>query len=57
VKIYNSAGKLLVNYDTLAEQGIALVVDVKRLSQGIYTILFTNKIRGSTSKGRFAVIR
>ena len=57
VKIYNSAGRLMENYDTLAEQGIALVIDVKRLSQGIYTILFTNKVRGSTSKGRFAVIR
>jgi hypothetical protein len=43
VKIYNSAGKLLENYDTQAEQGIALVVDVKRLSQGIYTILFIKK--------------
>lgn len=57
VRIYGSSGMLLENYDLQAEHGIALIIGVKRLPPGIYTIVFTNKISGSTSKGRFAVIR
>lgn len=57
IKIYSQNGKLLSDYNTEAEPDIALPIDIKGFSSGVYSILFTNTKSMISSKGRFVVIK
>ena len=45
------------DYNTEAVQGVPLSIDIKGLSGGIYTVIFTNKSIESLCRGRFMVIK
>jgi hypothetical protein len=57
VKIYSDSGKLLSDYNTEAEQGVPLPVDIKGLASGTYSVIFTNKLSKVFCKSRFVVIK
>ena len=57
VKIINPAGKLVSEYITESVQGIPVLVDIKMLPSGTYTIVFTNTITRTSFHGRFVVIK
>ena len=57
VKIINPAGKLVSEYITESVQGIPVLVDIKMLPSGTYTIVFTGITTRTSFKGRFVVIK
>lgn len=57
VRIYSQSGKLLSDYNTEAEQGVPLPINIKGLAGGTYTVIFTNILSKASSRGRFVVIK
>lgn len=57
VKIINLSGRLLSDYNTEVFQGVPLRIDVKNLSVGIYSIIFTYADSKISSRARFIVIK
>ena len=57
VRIYNQAGMLLSDYDTIADQGFPLKIPISGLASGIYSIVFTNKVTRVSERARFMVIK
>jgi hypothetical protein len=57
VKIINLSGMLMADYNTVAILGVPLLIDIKRLSGGTYTVVFTNPVSKSSYCGRFVVIK
>ena len=57
VRIINQSGKLMSDYNTTAFQGIPLVIDLKSLAAGIYTVVFSDVSAGTSFFGRFVVIK
>jgi hypothetical protein len=57
VRIYNNLGKLISDYDTEAEQGIPIPIDITGFSNGTYSVIFTSKLSKATCRGRFVVIK
>jgi hypothetical protein len=56
VRIYGQSGMLLSDYNTEAEQGIPLSIDIKGFASGTYNVVFTNKLSKASCRGRFVVI-
>ena len=56
VRIYNMSGMLLSDINTVSEKGIPLLIDIRRLPGGVYSVVFTNKLTGVSNRGRFVVI-
>jgi len=48
---------LMADYNTVAILGVPLLIDIKRLSGGTYTVVFTNPVSKSSYCGRFVVIK
>jgi hypothetical protein len=57
VKIINPSGMLTTSYNTEAFKGVPVTIDLRRLSGGTYTVVFTNLISKRTCRGRFIVIK
>jgi hypothetical protein len=57
VRIINQAGALISEYNIEAIQKVPVMLDVKTLAAGIYTVLFSNFNRSRLSCGRFVVIK
>ena len=57
VRIINQVGMLISDYTTETVQGIPIVINVKSLSAGIYTVVFTNTVNRTSFYGRFVVIK
>jgi hypothetical protein len=57
LRIINQAGMLISDYKTEVVQGIPVLIDVKSLSPGAYTLIFTNTVSGTAFHGRFVVIK
>lgn len=56
-KIYNSTGKLVNDYDIIAEMNLPVKADISRLLPGIYHIIFKHRLTGQSLSGRFVVVR
>lgn len=56
VRIYNLSGMLLSDLNTVSEKGIPLLIDIRGLPGGTYSVIFTNKLTGASGRGRFVVI-
>jgi hypothetical protein len=56
IRIYNMSGMLLSDLNTVSEKGIPLLIDIRRLPGGVYSVVFTNKLTGASDRGRFVVI-
>lgn len=57
VVIINQSGMLMSEYNTEAIKGVPVKIDIKRLSGGIYTIVFTNTVTKTSCRTRFVVIK
>ena len=57
IRIFNQAGTLLSDYITETIPGVHVKIDVKRLTVGIYTVVFTNTDKKISCYGRFIVIK
>ena len=57
VRIINQSGMLMSDYKTEAANGVPLLIDVKSLSAGTYTVVFTNTVSRTSFLGRFVVIK
>ena len=57
IKLISQSGKLLMDFDTEVFQGTPLTIDVRRLSSGTYSVVFTSSAKGITYVGRFIVIK
>jgi Protein of unknown function (DUF3244). len=57
LRIINQAGMLVSDYNTEVIQGIPVLIDVKSLSSGTYTVVFTDTLSGTIFNGRFVVIK
>jgi hypothetical protein len=57
VRIIDQSGKLMSDYKTEAANGVPLLIEVKSLSAGTYTIVFTNTVSRTSFFGRFVVIK
>lgn len=56
-KIYNTAGKLLIDYVIIAEMNTPAGIDISRLTSGVYYIVFSHRLSGRSLSGRFVVVR
>jgi Zinc carboxypeptidase. len=56
VKVFNSLGKKMADYQDFANEDIPLVYNVQGLASGWYSVMITNDISGSVSRGRFVVV-
>jgi hypothetical protein len=57
VRIINQTGALISDYTTQVVQGIPIIMDIKSLAAGIYTVVFSDFNRSHLSLGRFVVIK
>lgn len=57
LKIINTEGMLVSNYNTEVVQGVPVRIDVKSLSAGTYTVVLRNMITRTTFRGRLIVIK
>jgi hypothetical protein len=57
IRIINESGILLSEYNVEITKGTPVIIDLKRMSEGIYTIVFTNTDTRSSFHGRFVVIK
>jgi predicted deacylase len=57
LKIVNLTGVIVMDYNVEVSKGIPLLIDLKSLPEGIYTIIFRNIITPGTSSNRFIVIK
>jgi murein tripeptide amidase MpaA len=56
IKVFNSLGKLMADYQDFANEDTPLVFDVQGLAAGWYSIMITNGFSGIIDRGRFVVI-
>jgi hypothetical protein len=56
VKIYNSAGLMLADYHENTIEDTPLVIDVKDLRAGVYSLVITNVATNITDKSKFVVV-
>ena len=57
VRIINQSGKLISDYNTEVSKGVPLILDVKGLLDGSYSVVFTNTVSKTVFTGRFIVIK
>jgi hypothetical protein len=57
VKIISQSGSLMSEYNTEYTQGVPLLIDIKRLSGGTYSVVFANTVKRISCRGRFIVIK
>ena len=57
VRLYNSLGYLLTDYEEKSAEGFPLRIDVSNLPAGVYTVIITNKATGYSDWSRFVVVR
>jgi hypothetical protein len=56
VNVYNSLGMKVLDYQTVTIEDIPLIIDLSRLSGGVYTAIIRNPSNGLISKARFIVV-
>jgi uncharacterized membrane protein len=56
VKIFNSLGKEIADYQDFAYEDTPLVYNVQGLASGWYSVVITNNISGIIDRGRFVVV-
>ena len=57
IRIINMAGMTLSDYDAEVIPETPLLIDIHTMSEGIYSIVFTNDITRTSLSGRFVVIK
>ena len=57
IKVFNQTGMLMLEYNTEALSKTPLLIDIRSLSRGIYSIVFTNNQTKITYRSRFVVIK
>ena len=57
VRIISETGMLMSDYNAEIVQGIPLMIDIRSLSAGVYTVVFSDLGKGSYYHGRFVVIK
>jgi hypothetical protein len=57
LRIINQAGILMSDSNIQVVQGIPVIIDIKYLSAGAYTIVFTSSVTGTSFHGRIMVIK
>jgi len=57
VRIFNQTGMLLSEFNTSAQPGIPVRINVSKLPAGIYSVVFTNINSRASEHGRFVVIK
>jgi hypothetical protein len=57
IRIINPAGKVVSDYNTFVSKGDPPVIDVRHLSGGVYTVIFTGTDTKTRLRSRFIVIK
>jgi hypothetical protein len=57
IRIVNLSGKIMSEYNTEVVKGVPVQIDIKRLSEGTYTVVFINTITKISLSSRFLVIK
>jgi hypothetical protein len=57
VLITDLSGKIVIYYNTEIYEDIPVVIDISRLSAGIYYAVFTNSKKNTSCRGRFIIIK
>jgi Zinc carboxypeptidase/Secretion system C-terminal sorting domain len=57
VRIINQSGMLVSDYNSDVVQGIPIAIEIKSLSPGTYTVVFSSPVTGTSYHGRFVVIK
>jgi hypothetical protein len=57
VQIISYSGKLISEYKSFSQKGVAVILDVHLLPSGNYIIQFRNILTGSISKGKLIVVK
>ena len=57
VRIFNSLGYKLADFEEQTNEGFPLVIDVSRFSGGVYTLILTNRLTNFSDVCRFVVVR
>jgi hypothetical protein len=57
VRIISQSGMLVMEYDTIADKGVPVLIEVTRLPQGAYSVIFTNHASKISYQGRFLVVK
>ncbi len=57
IRLYNTAGTILSDYNSMAYEGSPVILDVRAFPAGVYTVVFKQRATGISSYGRFVVAR
>lgn len=57
IRIIDNAGKVLSDFNSNVLQMVPVVIDVQKLSGGLYTIVFTSSVKRISCTGRFIVVK
>jgi hypothetical protein len=57
VKIYNQTGKLLSDYNLQVTKETPVEIELESISEGMYFIVFRNRVSGISFHGKFIVNR
>ena len=57
IRIIDQAGKVMSDYNSSVLQMVPVVIDVQKLSGGLYTIVFTSTVQRISCTGRFIVVK
>jgi hypothetical protein len=57
VKIYSAGGSLISDYNTTYDHGTPIKINLKNIAAGTYSVIFLNRDKGISYKGRFIVIK
>jgi hypothetical protein len=57
IRIINSSGILMSDYNDEVVQGVPVIIDIKKLPSGIFTIVFESTLTRSSFHGKFVVIK
>jgi hypothetical protein len=57
IRIINTSGKIIMDYETEISEAVPVRIAINRLSAGTYNIIFTNSKKKTSCIGRFIVIK
>jgi hypothetical protein len=57
IRIFDMSGRVIADYNAVAEGNVPLKIDMRHRAQGTYTLIVKHKATGKEQRGRMVVIR
>jgi len=57
IRVFNNTGMKMADYNKTLLSGVPVILDIRSLSAGVYTVVFTRRSAGLSFRSRFIVVR